>query len=112
MIKKKSLKKEFILLLAATVVFLFCSIRSPLKLRKLKMNRVYFMVVPGLLGLRENFKTLMREVVIGFVVCLMFVTRIYLFTLKDADHNLKSEDKVLLTFIIQFIAISFYKFYR
>ncbi|XP_075242043.1 uncharacterized protein LOC142336938 [Convolutriloba macropyga] len=103
--------KEFELLLLGAAIFLFSSLRAPWKLWHMNRHRVYFMVVPGVVDLRTHFRMLIRESIIGFVVCSAFTTRIYLFSLKrETTESVNQTDNVLTTFIWQFIAVSFYRF--
>ena len=67
------------------------------------------MVIPGVVGLREDFKALMRECLVGFVVCSAMVIRIFLFTLARGKYEQNYELKVLYTFNVQYAAVSFYK---
>ena len=101
--------KEFVLLLLGAAIFLFSSLRAPWKLWHMNKHRVYLMVTPGVVDLRIHFRNLMRECIIGFVVCLAFTARIHIFTYYDGKYEQNYENSVLTTFIVQYVAVSCYR---
>ena len=74
-------------------------------------NNTFLLQTRGKIDIISNFGDLMRENMIGLCICILYIIRFRLRVAGNAlDEGKVFDNNILVLWIIQFIAVSLYRF--